>query len=48
MALLWNNLHPDGTANPATRHCGEPVIRGTKNIITKWFRLRGDGPVFYG
>jgi prolyl 4-hydroxylase len=47
MALLWNNLQPDGSANPATRHCGEPVTRGTKNIITKWFRVRGDGPVFY-
>jgi prolyl 4-hydroxylase len=47
MALLWNNLHPDGSPNAATRHCGEPVTRGVKNIITKWFRVRGDGPVFY-
>jgi prolyl 4-hydroxylase len=47
MALLWNNLLEDGTPNPATRHCGEPVTRGHKIIITKWFRMRGDGPVFH-
>jgi prolyl 4-hydroxylase len=45
MALLWNNLHADGSPNLATRHCGEPVTRGHKVIITKWFRVRGDGPV---
>jgi prolyl 4-hydroxylase len=47
MALLWNNLHEDGSPNPYTLHCGEPVTRGHKMIITKWFRLHGDGPVFY-
>ncbi len=47
MALLWNNLRPDGTPNPATMHCGEPVITGHKIIITNWFRAMGDGPVFY-
>jgi prolyl 4-hydroxylase len=46
MALLWNNLHPDGSPDTATKHCGEPVIRGHKCIITKWFRIHGDGPVF--
>jgi len=45
MALLWNNLNADGTPNLATRHCGEPVTRGHKVIITKWFRVHGDGPV---
>jgi prolyl 4-hydroxylase len=45
MALLWNNLLPDGTPNPDVMHCGEPVIRGHKVIITKWFRVNGDGPV---
>ena len=45
MALLWNNLNPDGTPNIATKHCGEPVTRGHKIIITKWFRVHGDGPV---
>jgi len=47
MALLWNNLMADGAPNSATQHCGEPVTRGFKVIITKWFRVFGDGPVFY-
>ena len=47
MALFWNNLKPDGSPNPATMHCGEPVISGVKVIITKWFRVNGYGPVFY-
>jgi prolyl 4-hydroxylase len=47
MALLWNNLLEDGELNPATKHCGELVTRGHKIIITKWFRVRGDGPVFH-
>jgi prolyl 4-hydroxylase len=47
MALLWNNLGADGTPNKATMHCGEPVTRGFKLIITKWFREFGDGPLFY-
>jgi prolyl 4-hydroxylase len=46
MALLWNNLHPDGSPNLASKHCGEPVTRGHKLIITKWFRVLGNGPVF--
>jgi prolyl 4-hydroxylase len=47
LALLWNNLNPDGTPNPATKHCGEPVTSGHKVIVTKWFRVHGDGPVFH-
>ena len=47
MAVLWNNLRPDGTPNPDTMHCGEPVTAGHKLIITKWFRAIGDGPLFY-
>ena len=46
MALFWNNLDADGAPNPLTRHCGEDVTRGHKVIITKWFRLLGDGPLF--
>ena len=38
--LAWNNLLPDGQPNPATRHQGMKVRRGTKYIITKWFRER--------
>jgi prolyl 4-hydroxylase len=47
MALLWNNLLADGTPNMATRHCGEPVLSGRKFIITKWFRVHGEGPLFH-
>jgi prolyl 4-hydroxylase len=47
MAVIWNNLKEDGSPNPATMHCGEPVTRGHKLIITKWFRMFGDGPLFY-
>ena len=37
-AVIWNNLHPDGSPNPLTRHRGMPVTAGEKYIITKWFR----------
>jgi prolyl 4-hydroxylase len=47
MAVFWNNLNEDGSPNPASMHCGETVTRGQKVIITKWFRLRGDGPLFH-
>lgn len=40
--LAWNNLLPDGEPNMATMHQGMKVRRGTKYILTKWFR-QGDG-----
>ena len=40
--LAWNNLLPDGSPNPATLHQGMKVRRGTKYVLTKWFRT-GDG-----
>ena len=36
--VAWNNLWPDGRPNEATLHQGMKVRRGTKYIITKWFR----------
>lgn len=36
--LAWNNLLPDGLPNEATLHQGMKVRKGTKYIITKWFR----------
>ena len=36
--LAWNNLNPDGTPNGATLHQGMKVRRGTKYVLTKWFR----------
>jgi prolyl 4-hydroxylase len=38
--LAWNNLLPDGQPNPATLHQGMKVRKGTKYIVTKWFRER--------
>ncbi|MFL6547088.1 MAG: prolyl hydroxylase family protein [Povalibacter sp.] len=46
-AVLWNNLYADGTPNHDTLHSGEPVTRGHKIIITKWFRENGLGPMFF-
>ena len=40
--LVWNNLMPDGHPNDATLHQGMKVRKGTKYIITKWYReVRG-------
>ena len=39
--LTWNNLLPDGTPNSATLHQGMKVRRGTKYVLTKWFREAG-------
>lgn len=38
LLLAWNNMNPDGSPNPFTLHEGMPVVRGTKYIVTKWFR----------
>ncbi len=38
--LLWNNALPDGCPNEGTLHAGLPVERGSKYIITKWYRAR--------
>jgi prolyl 4-hydroxylase len=46
-AVVWNNLYPDGTVNRDTLHAGLPVEEGHKVIITKWFREKGGGPMFY-
>jgi prolyl 4-hydroxylase len=36
--LAWNNLRPDGSPNPATLHQGMKVRKGSKYVLTKWFR----------
>lgn len=38
--LAWNNLLADGSPNLATLHQGMKVRRGTKYVLTKWFRER--------
>lgn len=45
-AIIWNNLNLDGTVNPITLHESKPVIKGTKTVITKWFRTAFGLPVF--
>jgi prolyl 4-hydroxylase len=42
--LAWNNLLPGGQPNPATMHQGMKVRRGSKYIVTKWFRERPAPP----
>ncbi|CAL8109204.1 unnamed protein product [Orchesella dallaii] len=37
-AILWGNLHPDGTIARYTLHGACPVIHGIKSIATKWVR----------
>lgn len=36
--VVWNNADQDGVPNPHTAHAGNPVIRGAKYIVTKWYR----------
>jgi prolyl 4-hydroxylase len=36
--VLWNNLLPDGSPNEATFHQGMKVRRGTKYVLTQWYR----------
>ncbi|MDE1466452.1 prolyl hydroxylase family protein [Aurantiacibacter sp. D1-12] len=36
--VCWNNRREDGSLNPATLHHGMKVRKGTKYVITKWYR----------
>jgi prolyl 4-hydroxylase len=38
LLLAWNNMNADGSPNLMTLHEGMPVVKGTKYIVTKWFR----------
>ena len=38
--LVWNNAKPDGTPNMDTLHAGTPVIKGSKYVLTRWYRTR--------
>lgn len=37
-ALFWNNLLHNGQPNLNSIHFAEPVTKGNKTVITKWFR----------
>lgn len=47
MAVIWNNLYTDGSPNRSTMHHGCPVNKGSKYIITKWFRDKGKGAMLF-
>jgi prolyl 4-hydroxylase len=38
MAVIWNNLDDKRCGNVFSSHCGMPIIKGEKYIITKWFK----------
>ena len=38
--LMWNNARVDGTPNEMTMHAALPVVRGSKHIVTRWYRVR--------
>ncbi|WP_454831347.1 2OG-Fe(II) oxygenase [Pseudoxanthomonas wuyuanensis] len=39
-AVVFDNLHPDGTPDPESLHAGLPVLAGEKWLATLWFRER--------
>lgn len=38
--LRFDNMLADGQPDPRALHCGDPVVRGDKWIVTAWFRER--------
>lgn len=42
--LLFRNTLPDGAVDPASEHCGMPVVSGTKYIASRWIRERRFAP----
>lgn len=40
MILIWNNMDRDGAPNDYSLHAARPVEKGTKYVVTKWFRER--------
>ncbi|KXU30350.1 2OG-Fe(II) oxygenase [Sphingobium sp. 22B] len=44
MLLMWNNMERDGSPNRSSLHAARPVERGTKYVVTKWFRERPWAP----
>lgn len=41
---LFSNVLPDGRPDPASRHAGQPVVRGEKWIATRWIRANPYNP----
>jgi len=38
LLIAWNNMNADGSPNDNALHEGVAVMKGTKYIVTKWFR----------
>lgn len=38
--VIWNNATPEGVPNDMTLHAGTPPVKGTKYVLTKWYRTR--------
>jgi prolyl 4-hydroxylase len=38
--LFFENVRPDGSPDPRSRHAGLPVIDGTKYLASRWIRMR--------
>jgi len=43
MAIMWRNLDIYGEPDDMLLHSGEPILKGNKYIVTKWFRERVRG-----
>lgn len=43
-AILFRNVDPQGVPDTTMRHSGEPVVRGTKWLATRWIRTRPFSP----
>jgi hypothetical protein len=39
-AFVWDNVRPDGSVDPLTRHAGRPPTQGMKYLLSKWMRDR--------
>lgn len=37
-AIIWNNLTGDLKENIYSSHCGMPILKGEKYILTQWFK----------
>ncbi len=43
-AIVFRNVDSNGAPDPTKRHSGEPVLRGTKWLATRWIRARAFSP----
>jgi prolyl 4-hydroxylase len=39
-AIIWNNLDVTGKENIYSSHCGMPILKGEKYVLTQWFKDR--------